>query len=171
MDPSAELSFALTRLCLAYPNFVFDKPVIGIYVEMLSDIPASIVLAAAQEHISRKAFFPTISELREAAFGLIEAAQQLPDPYQAWAEVKQAMKQVGHKGSPAFSHPLIGQVVDLFGWVDLCQSDNVVADRSHFVEAYQRRLASFQNEQRRLPDVQQALLAYRTTNPLLPPGD
>lgn len=171
MATPEEILVILTRLCKAYPNFALLPPTADEYTEMLADIPASILLAAAHEHVSRKAFFPTISELRDAAFGLIEAAQELPDPYQAWAEVKQAMKKVGHKGAPTFSHPLIAQVVEMFDWTDLCQSDNVVADRAHFVEAYQRRLSSFQNEQRRLPDVQQALLAYRAANPLLPPGE
>ena len=171
MATPEEILLVLARLCKAYPNYALQPPLVDTCAEVLADLPAPILLAAAMEHIGRSAFFPSAGELREAACGLIEAAQSVPDPYQAWADVKRAMKQIGHKGEPQFSHPLIGEVVELFGWVDLCQSDNLVADRAHFTEAYQRRFARYQSEQRRLPSVQQALLAYRAEHLSLPPGE
>jgi hypothetical protein len=80
-------------------------------------------------------FFPTVAELREA---LVEAGDPdpLPDADQAWAEVAAAARN-GLYGRPWFSHPAVHQTVKAMGGVhELALSDNLMADRAHFLRLY-----------------------------------
>ena len=47
------------------------------------------------------------------------------------------MQEVGRYRTTAFSHPLITQAANqVGGWQALCESDNLVADRVHFLRFY-----------------------------------
>jgi len=95
-----------------YPSFHLSSSAIEVYVQMLSDIPGSVLEQAALDHISRSTFFPAIAELRSAAFNILEAANPIPTDYEAWAEVQAEIRRVGHSGKPQFRNPLAAQVVE-----------------------------------------------------------
>jgi hypothetical protein len=103
------------------------------YFMALADIPDESLIQAVSEHIANEDDFPTIAGLRRLAL-----AGQYPSPGDAWGEVMRQMQAVGRYRTPAFSHALILQAVEhLGGWHALCVSDNLVADRAHFLRLYE----------------------------------
>ena len=148
MATRSEVIRILAVLSAAYPKEAAaygEKTVTGeLYIRMLADIPGQWLEAGALQHISNSTWFPLIAELRNAAFDLQESVQPLPDAYAAWAEVRNLIPRITHLGTPTFSHPLIQETVDLFGWRYLCLSEDMVPDRAHFIKAYEMKV-----EQRR----------------------
>jgi len=149
----------------AYPTFQLTKASIEVYVRMLSDLPSELLEKATLDHISRSTFFPTIAELRSAAFDLLDLPNQALSTHEAWLQVQAEIRRVGHSGVPVFDDPLIAQAVEAMGWYNLCTSENPISDRSHFVQIYQSAIERKRQEDRRLPEVQRyiALNAGKTT--------
>lgn len=117
---------------------VYFKAAIGddtwlAYFMALADIPDEALIQAISEHIAHNDEFPTIAGLRRLAL-----AGQYLSPGDAWGEVARQMQDIGRYRTPAFSHPLITQAVNqVGGWQALCESDNLVADRAHFLRIYE----------------------------------
>ncbi len=155
-----------------YPSFHLSSSAIEVYVQVLADIPGPVLEQAALDHISRSTFFPAVAELRSAAFGILEAADPTPTDYEAWAEVQAEIRRVGHAGKPQFQNPLAAKVVDQLGWRYLCLSENPVADRAHFVQAYQALAERLRLSTRRLQAVTQFIAVLKAADqPLLSSGE
>lgn len=133
-----------------YPTFHLNSSAVEIYVQLLADIPGPVLEQAALEHISHSTFFPAIAELRNAAFDILESVNPIPSDYEAWAEVQAEIRRIGHCSQPVFTNPQVKQVVEQLGWRYLCLSDNPVADRAHFVQAYQALAERQRKDGRRL---------------------
>ncbi len=157
MASELEVLKTLHMLGFAYPNARIAEETLTVYISLLADLPAERLGAAACEHIARSTFFPSVAELREGTFRLSEHISSVPDGHTAWAEVQAEIQRVGRSGEPRFSHALIADLVVVFGWRSLCLSENAVADRSHFVQAYQARLAREATLVRMLPQTRQLL--------------
>jgi len=140
MATVAEIVPILKTLGDVYPSFRLSGSAIEVYAQLLADIPGAVLEQAALDHISRSNYFPTIAELRSAAFNIIEASNPTPTDYEAWAEVQAEIRRVGHCGQPKFENPLAEQVVQQLGWRYLCLSENPMADRAHFIQAYKALL-------------------------------
>jgi hypothetical protein len=153
-----------------YSNYHLSSSAVEVYVHLLADIPGEVLEQAALEHISRSTYFPTIAELRTAAFDILEAISPMPTDYEAWAEVQAEIRRVGNAGQPQFSHALIARTVNLLGWRYLCLSENPVADRSHFIQAYQALRENARRETRRLQLVTEFIAALKSPERLLLPG-
>ena len=126
----------------AYPAWNVNEYTIEVYYQDLRDLPADLLFAAATKartNASRNlAFAPSTGEIRRAAAEILRSVRGVPSSYQAWQEVVRAMVDVGSYGTPSWSHPLIGQAVDALGWRNLCMSENAVADRARFIQAYEQ---------------------------------
>ena len=113
-----------------------------VYERLLTDIPPAILEAAVVQHVASSKWFPTIAELRQGAQALV--APQRTTAMEAWGKVLDAMKSGGARMLPGgngyyppeWDDPLIARVVTSMGWIELCQSDNMEADRAHFMRAY-----------------------------------
>jgi hypothetical protein len=111
---------------------------------MLADIPEEILEIATRHVISRHKYhtWPTIAEIREACIDIQTGAREFPTAYEAWDQVCTAIRRYGfYRGGEALNsletNPLIWKSIDsIGGWRMLCQSDNPVADRARFVDAY-----------------------------------
>jgi hypothetical protein len=151
----------LALLGAVYPGFELKDLTVEVYLRLLADLPAEALEKAALDHIARSKFFPTIAELRQAAFDLLEAIDPQPVPQQAWGLVQAEIERVGHAGTPKFEFLAIAQAVEALGWRALCVSDNPIAERAHFVQVYQAILERQRQEARRLPEVRQFLALQR----------
>lgn len=131
---------AVAPLQLAY-NASLDDNRLRLYVEMLSDIPPSILEAAVKKLIMTNKFLPSIAEIREVAYGIkgIISGTAAPDESEAWGEVIKAIRSVGYYGKPKFSHEAIAAAVSNIGWQDICTtpSNGTNTLRSQFRRAYQ----------------------------------
>lgn len=103
---------------------------------LLLDLETDQVLAAIEAYaVTGAEFAPGPGVIRKRAIELA-APSALPDGDAAWAEVLDQIARVGYVGTPSFSHPAIDTTVRAFGWLALCQSENQVADRAHFLRMY-----------------------------------
>lgn len=131
---------AVAPLQLAYMSSLDDNR-LRLYVEMLSDIPPSILEASVKRLIMTNKFLPSIAEIREVAYGIKEiiSGTAAPDESEAWGEVIKAIRSVGYYGKPKFSHEAITAAVNNIGWQDICMTtnDGMNTLRSQFRRAYQ----------------------------------
>ena len=141
----------------AYPAWQVNEYTIEVYYQDLRDLPADLLFAAAAKARTNAArnlaFAPSTGEIRQAAAEILRSVQGVPSSYQAWQEVNRAMIDIGSYGTPAFSHPLIGQAVDALGWRNLCMSENSVADRARFIQAYEQLAERTETEMMETPIV------------------
>jgi hypothetical protein len=153
-----QIGRVLATLAAAYPRFELPVETLRVYTRLLSDIPGDVLEAAALQHASNNAFFPTVAELRAAAFSLAEQAVQQPSGFEAWEEVTRAISRYGYLREPGvdfqWSHDLIGRTVAaLGGWKFLCESENPQADRARFLQGYDVFVQRQRDSQRMLPMV------------------
>lgn len=131
---------AVAPLQLAY-NASLDDARLRLYVEMLSDIPPSILETAVKKLIMTNKFLPSIAEIREVAYGIkgIISGTAAPDESEVWGEVIKAIQSVGYYGKPKFSHEAITTAVNNIGWQDICMTtnDGMNTLRAQFRRAYQ----------------------------------
>lgn len=131
---------AVAPLQLAY-NASLDDARLRLYVEMLSDIPPSILETAVKKLIMTNKFLPSIAEIREVAYGIkgIISGTAAPDESEAWGEVIKAIQSVGYYRKPTFSHEAITAAVNNIGWQDICMTtyDGMNTLRAQFRRAYQ----------------------------------
>lgn len=97
----------------------------------LADLPLPKVEKALLKIVMTHKFFPTISEIREAT--LLLSREDHPTPEEAWAEV---MEQLDPYRAPAYSDPLVHRAVRAIGYVNLCMSEHIGVERSHFLQIY-----------------------------------
>jgi len=155
-----EFSKIVYFVAAAYPSFTVKQDMLEAYHAILGDLEPGLLKAAALQLASEKrAFFPSAGELRTAAFDLLERGSGVPTASEAWGEVKLQIGAVGYVGTPEFSHPLIDQAVRIIGWRDLCMSNNAVAERARYIQAYEALLGRQRTEVAMLPQVRDTVLA------------
>ena len=59
------------------------------------------------------------------------------------------------KATPEFTHPLIRETVDAIGWEYLRYSENLIADRAHFLKAYESLTLRQKENEIVLPEIKQ----------------
>jgi hypothetical protein len=155
-----------------YPTYKLSRSGVEVYVQLLADIPGAMLEQSALDHISHSTFFPSIAELRSAAFSIIEAIDPAPTEYEAWSAVQVEIHRVGYCNQPQFDNPITAQVVEQLGWRYLCLSENPVADRAHFVQAYQALAERERISSHRLQTVTEFIASLKATNhPKLTSGE
>lgn len=164
-NPSKDFLAVWNLLAIAYPNFCKEQQAetlaqtLRLYWQLLADLPIEHVKTAALRHISGSRFFPTVAELREAATVLTLAPAQTA--VEAWGEVIAAMSNAryyifeDHYETPEFANPITNRLVRSMGWKELCRSENAIADRARFTQAYEQLVAR-QRSEAALPDQLQA---------------
>lgn len=100
-----------------------------IYWLTLRDVDDELLRAATVNHIASSKWFPSPADLRQSASLIIQRADDIPDSYVAWQQVK----------SGRDMHPLACQAFELLGgWKSFGQSKIVDEPswRARFIAAY-----------------------------------
>lgn len=158
MDANFRKAWAL--LTAAYPQApqATNRETAALYARTLADLPADLLEAAVLSAIGACKFFPTVAELRDLAFSAVERAGNLPAPSEAWGDVMDAVSAIGYYRTPNWKVEAIAEAVRAIGgWEMLCQSENSVADRARFIEAYGAIVQRARTDARQLPQVREAL--------------
>jgi len=168
----------LSVLKAAYPNYFRTmkrrdaESMVSLWASMFADIPAPIIAAAVKAHIATNTFFPSISEINEAAYRL--AHQDALTEQEAWNIVARAVENSGYHSVEEFSklpetiQRIVGSPNRLREWalMDIETINSVVA--SNFQRSYRARSAS-EREYLSLPeDVRQTI--SQLTNGFAMPG-
>lgn len=137
MATTNEIRKALALAAAAYPNTKYPKQTVELWCRLLVDLPDGSVEAAVLDYLAAShQFFPAPGVIRQRAISLSNREELTPP--EAWGEVRQAMSRVGFYGDPEFSGPAVERAVaSVGGWKHLCSSENLVADRARFLEAYE----------------------------------
>ena len=143
MASELEVIKVLAVLTAAYPNAKIipgDSETPGtmdVYAMMLSDLPATDLLAAVKYCLdTHPDFMPSIATLRQAAEKL--HPNQTVSGADAWGVVLQAISEIGVYRTPHFEDPAIARAVEAFGWRNICLSDEQdFAIRAQFIKAYE----------------------------------
>lgn len=126
----------------AYPasKVLEDNASMDFWFRMLQDIDYRVAENAIAEHICTSVFPPNIAEIRKLC---AERTQRAVLPFdEAWGVVQSAMRNYGfYNPAKAFEtmDELTLSVVKSLGWSKLCQSENQIADRANFREAYEAK--------------------------------
>lgn len=157
-----QLSKILGTLFTSYPAFAKKlsgaerKEMFRVYHMVLGDLEPELLLKAAMGLVGSNTFYPSAGELRRSYFDLVDSAANVPDAYQAWAEVKALFRRGYSRMHPptaeSVTHPRVLAALDgIGGWRALCTSQNDVADRARYIQAYQTYTKREQYTERMLP--------------------
>jgi hypothetical protein len=170
-----EVSKVLGVLTLAYPKSELKPGMAEVYSSLLSEIPVSILEAAAKQIMVENTFFPSIAELRNKSLELMSGVKELPLPaeaynfainyYPEWHEITGEMTEAGAYVCVThyyeWVHPLVEQAAKLMGWPDKFPTNNPMADRSQFFKVYESLVNREVEQNKLLPEVKQVSEQYR----------
>lgn len=145
-----------------WPDYECTDKTIRLYHLVLEDLPDRAVKAAAVKWVAEDTpWFPKAGQLRSKALDILE--EQRPAALEAWGEVIKQLhrpQSMYHDGNRYELKPLDdlieAAVKDIGGWDYLRQSENIMADRANFREAYKVRLQRYRDKERTLPEVERA---------------
>lgn len=166
----AETKKLIAVLMGAFPTTRSTETTLAIYERMLADLDYAVANAAVERLLATAKFLPTIAEIREACMAL-STGERRPGG-DAWGEVLQAIRRYGYVRVPGkdftFRDPVVAQCVAALGWTELCNSENVHADRARFIELYDKLAAT--ERTRQLADGLPALKRLQAARPDMPAG-
>jgi len=115
-----------------------------LYVEMLSDINASLLSNVVLKLLMTARKLPTIAEIREKAeqaMELINGSEKLGAD-EAWGVVQKKIMSVGQYSKPHFDDAVLSETVDNLGWIEICQTpiEQSATLRAQFRKAYEQCL-------------------------------
>ena len=133
-------------LMAAFPSAPF---VDELWERVIGDLDYTLVGAAIDRHVATNKWPPTPAEIREAALALVIGETRAGGS--AWGDAVKAIKRYGYMRTPGvdftFDDPLVAETVSAMGWLDLCSSENQVADRARFTELYDHLAATRRRSQ------------------------
>jgi len=142
---------AIAILSAEFPNITLTQANYKAYLLVLGDLPAELVELACQElATSGREFFPPAGVIRQTAFNIEEAVDEIPSALEAWGAVK------GQPYEGSYEGDLIDRAMKtLGGWRAWGNSniDDEPSWRARFIQAYEILAQRERDERRRLPKV------------------
>lgn len=129
---------------------------------LLEDISYHDGSAALKRWLATSHWLPALSQLR-AIVSEAKHGRRRPGG-DAWGDVLAEVGRTGRYRPPRFVDPVTTRAVDALGWVQICDSENAIADRARFVELYDRLAASAAEDASvaSLPGISRPALSERT---------
>lgn len=137
-----EIEFAKFAMALKtyYPreNLLPNDQAMELWFRQLQDIPYKVAEVGLNKWVSLNKWSPSIADIREMASTV--ANGELPNWGDAWQEVLRAISQYGsYRPVEAMDSlsPLTKKATKRIGFVNLCMSENISADRANFRMIYE----------------------------------
>jgi len=132
----------LAVLCATFTDRKFNAKV---YWELLNDIDDKQFLLAIKDVCSTITdVYPgtnLIAVIRDRA---LSGTYKLSG--EAWEDVLKEVSRVGHWGDPKFEDKLTEKAVNCIGWKEICASELIGVERSHFIKAYDQMASREKSE-------------------------
>ncbi len=165
-----ETAVLLGIVKIAYPYFYKDMPknelgdAVSLWADMLRDVSLDVAKLGLKKLIAtHKDFPPTIGDLLEAISST--STTYVPSAGEAWGEVIRAISNYGWnmelRALKSLS-PLTRKAVECMGWLNLCTSEEQMADRAHFMKIY-GTFELREKENRVLPEALRLQISERIT--------
>mgnify|MGYP000009391074 CR=1 FL=1 len=138
-----EFAVFADRVKVAYPkdNLLSSKDAMDWWYDLLGDLPFPAAMSALKQHAVSNKFPPTVAEIRQAATETLTTVAM--DVDEAWGIVIRAIRTYGYMGEAealdSFPEPC-KSVVRNIGWQNLCQSENIMAERAFFRDNYKVKM-------------------------------
>lgn len=143
-----EVKVMMDVLKKSYPNFYKTeknlKDVVDIWEMIFKDDSREHVMQAVALYIATEKFPPTIADIREK---MVMAESKGLTADEAWGQVQSAFSKFGYtrqEEAMEWFHPEVALLVRRLGWTTLCRSEDLMADRAHFIKLWNAR--SIQNQ-------------------------
>lgn len=165
-----EFSFLALALISYYPkekNLLPTDEAIELWYYQLKDLDYKVAEAAINKWAATNKWSPTIADIRETAASISQG--ELPEWGEAWQEVTLAIKRFGsYRAGEALKSlsPLTKKAVERLGYMQLCASENIAADRANFRMIYES-LAEREKKQAQLPEGLKQLIGQMQQEKLL----
>lgn len=137
-----------------YPqaNILPNEAAAELWFRQLADIPYETAVVALNKWVSVNKWPPSIADIREAALDV--STDAIPDWSEAWETVLNAIRRFGpYRQTEAMESldDMTRTVVRRLGFMTLCSSENVAADRANFRTIYQMA-AERKRREEQMPD-------------------
>lgn len=123
-----------------YNNFgVKEKTQFDFWYNILKDIDINILKIAVTEYITTNKFPPTIADIR--ALSANAQKGEIKDAGGCWGEVVKSIGRYGqYQEEKALENmdQMTRECVKRLGWKQICLSENLMADRAHFLKIYEQ---------------------------------
>lgn len=159
-----------TLQCLAllaenWPKEPFNEARQRIYEMALADINPELLKAAVLACIATRTWFPQPAEIRQQAADLVQRASGQMGAYEAWGELTKMLRRgYGINRTPSLDDLTQRALDAIGGWRWFCNSDNPVADRARFIQAYEQLVARQNNDIMLLPGVIEYVMQLAAPN-------
>lgn len=174
MSDIKTIASMLKEIAAAYPAWKADEDTIKVWTVYLVDMPDDLLVTAVRKFISSSghAFAPSIPEIRAMAADIKRQTAGIPTAYEAWEDLLAAGSGVKRRllegnvieeWQYKFRHPLVRDVGRQLGWPDRFPGDpaNEMADRSHYIKAYDQSLRQQITAETQLPQVTNYIAANK----------
>ena len=126
------------RTYYAKENILPNQQAMELWYQELQDIPYDIAVAGLRQWVATNKWSPSIAEIREMASSVMNGA--IADWSESWEKVCTALRRFGRnravEGMESLDEITRETVKRIGGFTYLCNSENVVADRSRFEQVY-----------------------------------
>lgn len=113
---------------------------VNVWYESLKDIPYEVALTGVRKLISTEQFYPNVAKIRAACASVTDARPT--GSTEGWGMVQRAIRRFGYMRADEAVASLpkdVGRAVQsMGGFVALCESVNVEADRAHFYRSLEQ---------------------------------
>jgi len=172
MDKKEFATFAMA-LKTYYPReqLLPNQQAMELWYRELCDIPYYVAEAGLRKWVVNNKWSPSIAEIREMTTDVTKG--EIPDWGEGWDSTCRAIRRYGSynvKEAMASLDEITRETVRRIGFINLCMSENVTADRANFRMIYEQ-LADRKRKEEKMPDRLKLLIAGMKDMNLLESGD
>ena len=140
----------------AWPGYMVmnDKYSIRFWYSMLGHLNFKVAENAVQQLAATSKYPPQISDILQKAAEM--DGDVIDDPGVAWQLVMKAVRNYGSyrpKEAKESLPPVVREAVEQIGYMEICTSDNITADRAHFFRVYETLRERAMNDRKMPPTV------------------
>nr|DAR75544.1 MAG TPA: replisome organizer [Caudoviricetes sp.] len=156
-----EFSMFSMALKTYYPreNLLPNTQAMELWFKQLQDIPYTVAETALNKWVAVNKWSPSIADIRAEAAEIKNG--ETPDWGEGWESVIAAIRRYGSyrvDESMASFEPVTRRCVERIGFLNICQSENIAADRANFRTLYEQ-LAEKEQKHRQMPKMLEQLIS------------
>ena len=138
-----------------------------LWYRQLCDMPYKVAETALNSWVPNNKWSPSIAEILEEARKIVNG--ETPGWSEEWEKVVRAIHKYGYMGQmealESFENPITRDCVSRLGFMQLCTSENQIADRANFRMIYEQAAARKEREDRMPTIALDGIIAIRGQKP------
>lgn len=156
-----EFSMFSMALKTYYPreNLLPNTQAMELWFKQLQDIPYTVAETALNKWVAVNKWSPSIADIRAEAAEIKNG--EAPDWGEGWESVIAAIRRYGSyrvDEAMASFESVTRRCVERIGFLNICQSENIAADRANFRTLYEQ-LAEKEQKHRQMPKMLEQLIS------------